>query len=427
MSSSIFHVKEHTLPCAHIRQYARATSLSQHEELVQHIKQYTPKDNPNPQKGDVTIIGAHANGFPKELYEPLWEDLYHHMKSQGLRIRCIYIADAAWQGQSGLLNRSKLGNDPSWFDYTNDIHHFINLLRPTPPLIGMGHSFGAAAMLNVSLQTPRLFTTLVLLDPVISKYASTPGDLSAGPATMSIYRRDVWPDKKTAIDGFGKSAFYKSWDRRVLEKWYDYGIRGKDEEHDGEVELSTTKHQEVFTYLRPSWPAYNSTGTTVVNPQEAPDIDHTIDTTIIPGKSLNLTYPFYRAESPITLSRLPNVRPSTFYVFGLQSNLSPAVLCEEKLSLTGSGVGGSGGRKAGRVASVSGEKNGHLIPMEAPDFCAKEASGWIKKEVSIWWQNERVYEEWTRKSQEEKSTIPEEYKKYAGRPPNRNGKAKAKI
>lgn len=65
MSSSLFHIQEHTLPCAHIRQYARATSLSQDEELVQHIKQYTPKDNPNPQKGDITIIGAHANGFPK--------------------------------------------------------------------------------------------------------------------------------------------------------------------------------------------------------------------------------------------------------------------------------------------------------------------------------------------------------------------------
>lgn len=29
------------------------------------VKQYTPLDNLNPQPGDLTIIGAHANGFPK--------------------------------------------------------------------------------------------------------------------------------------------------------------------------------------------------------------------------------------------------------------------------------------------------------------------------------------------------------------------------
>ena len=29
------------------------------------IKQYTPLDNTHPQLGDVTIIGGHANGFPK--------------------------------------------------------------------------------------------------------------------------------------------------------------------------------------------------------------------------------------------------------------------------------------------------------------------------------------------------------------------------
>lgn len=62
---SLFHIKEHTLPASHIREYARATSQSQDDELLQHVKEYIPKDNPHPKKGDVTIIGAHANGFPK--------------------------------------------------------------------------------------------------------------------------------------------------------------------------------------------------------------------------------------------------------------------------------------------------------------------------------------------------------------------------
>ena len=130
--ASVFNIAQHVIEASHIREYARATSHSQDEKLHLHVKQYIPKDNLVPRKGDVTIIGAHANGFPKatppqqclsrcrphsltlqsqELYEPLWEDLYHDAKSRNLRIRSIYIADAAWQGQSGVLNHDALGND----------------------------------------------------------------------------------------------------------------------------------------------------------------------------------------------------------------------------------------------------------------------------------------------------------------------------
>ena len=65
MPSSIFEIKNHTLECQHIREYARATAESQESVLHLAIKQYTPLDNPHPKAGDVTIIGAHANGFPK--------------------------------------------------------------------------------------------------------------------------------------------------------------------------------------------------------------------------------------------------------------------------------------------------------------------------------------------------------------------------
>lgn len=65
MRNSIFEIKEYTLECQHIREYARATVESQEAVLHLAIKQYIPLDNPHPKEGDVTIIGAHANGFPK--------------------------------------------------------------------------------------------------------------------------------------------------------------------------------------------------------------------------------------------------------------------------------------------------------------------------------------------------------------------------
>ena len=111
MSSKFFKVQTHILPCQYIREYPRATAQSQEDELHLHIKQYTPLNQVDHQPGAVTIIGAHANGFPKELYEPLWDELYQRLKGSGTSIQSIWIADVAQEGQSSVLNEGKLGND----------------------------------------------------------------------------------------------------------------------------------------------------------------------------------------------------------------------------------------------------------------------------------------------------------------------------
>ncbi len=65
MSAHLFRVEEHVVPSQHIREYPRATADKQEDVLNLAVKQYTPLNNLDPQPGDVTIIGAHANGFPK--------------------------------------------------------------------------------------------------------------------------------------------------------------------------------------------------------------------------------------------------------------------------------------------------------------------------------------------------------------------------
>lgn len=128
-----FRVVEHTIPCSHSREYLAATRHGDADRPKLAVKQYIPLSNPNPQPGDVTIIGAHANGFPKvtthqpvcpqwspdsssltgpqELYEPLWDDLHQSLAKSGIRIRSVWIADMWNQGQSGVLNEDILGDD----------------------------------------------------------------------------------------------------------------------------------------------------------------------------------------------------------------------------------------------------------------------------------------------------------------------------
>ncbi|OHE94272.1 hypothetical protein CORC01_10432 [Colletotrichum orchidophilum] len=429
--SSVFHIKEHVLNAAHVRETPRSLSRSQDDVLKLAVKEYIPKDNPNPQPGDVTIIGAHANGFPKELYEALWEDLHAESlkPTSTFRIRSVIIADAAWQGASSTLNEPLLGNDPGWFDHPRDLLYAINTLRPPRPLIGVGHSFGGNSIVNVALAHPRLFSGIVLLDPVISKWSSNAkGSIADSPAAASARRRDLWPSREEARKSFLKSPFYRAWDKRVFDAWVEHGLRNlptqlypstSSTDSSGtpitkdSVTLTTSKHQEVFTYFRPSWHAYDARGQYLVRPDLVPDLDPALN-------EIYYTYPVYRSEGASTLVRLPHLRPGCLYVFGGDSDLTTPELIEEKLRLTGTGVGGSGGAPKGKVKQITLEGGGHLFPMEVPGKSAKLTAEWIEKSLGEWRAAQDEYERWTRLSVEEKTTLTDEWLKRIGalaRPP----------
>ncbi len=65
MSTLNFRIKEHTVEGQYIREYRKALLESQEDTLHLSVKQYTPLDGSHRRSGAVTIIGAHANAFPK--------------------------------------------------------------------------------------------------------------------------------------------------------------------------------------------------------------------------------------------------------------------------------------------------------------------------------------------------------------------------
>ncbi|RYC62341.1 hypothetical protein CHU98_g3875 [Xylaria longipes] len=388
MSSFPFHIKEHVVPGQHIREWARATANSQDDVLNIHVKQYTPKDNPSPQPGDVTILAAHANGFPKELYEALWADLHAQAASGGgFRIRGIWIADASNQGYSGEMNEARLGDDPCWHDHTRDLLHLTNVFRDQMPrpLVGVGHSFGANIMTHLSLLHPRLLTSLVLLDPtIVALDASRAAGPGTTPARASTFRRDVWPSKQEAVESFRRSPFYRSWDPRVLEAWNQNAIR------------------ELPTPLYPELPASASTK----SPSDP--ASQTLEAAKV--------FPFYRSEGGIIFNALPAVRPSVLFVHGSTSEVSEPDVRAARLARCGIGMGGSGGVKAGRVAEVLFEGKGHLFPMEIPAETAEHAARWIAAEMVRWRDEQAQYEAWTQLPMRQKSTLSQDWIDKIGGP-----------
>ncbi|CAD0089350.1 unnamed protein product [Aureobasidium mustum] len=196
---------------------------------------------------------------------------------------------------------------------------------------------------------------------------------------------------------------FKSWDKRVLDRWMEHALRelptklypevtasstppalGADvsgsvvspnSEAEVPITLKTTKHQEVMTFMRgnfvtPSNPAPSA----APNPLTHPDV--TTD-----GSSVS---PFYRPESFHIFKLLPYLRPSVLYVFGTESDLSAPEHIADKLKVTGVGVGGSGGVSKERVKEFTMQGGGHLMPMERVEETADQCSGWLLQELKRW-------------------------------------------
>lgn len=256
--------------------------------------------------------------------------------------------------------------------------------------MGIGHSMGGNNIVNLSLMHPRLLSTVILIDPVIQRFNSSAGSFSL--AKSSTRRRDQWPSRDAARATFLKSPFYRGWDPRVMDNWVQYGLRdlpthiypeaadptdpkAAATSNDRAVTLKTTKHQEVFSFLRANFPTKEYPDpATLVDPTTHADLD----------SRTQPNTPFYRPEPLATFHKLQYLRPSVLYLFGDQSPLSKPLLIADKLANTGVGIGGSGGVKQDRVKQVTFAGIGHMIPMEAVHDSADASASWILSELERW-------------------------------------------
>lgn len=130
------------------------------------------------------------------------------------------------------------------------------------PLVGMGHSFGAALTLKIAADEPGLFRALVLLDPIVFP---TPvwlamralAALGVHPMTKAaLRRRREWPSRQDALDRLRGRGIYKGWTEEALACFVDYATR----DEGGRRVLSCPPELEAEIYERPvyPWPSFRS-------------------------------------------------------------------------------------------------------------------------------------------------------------------------
>ena len=134
-------------------------------------------------------------------------------------------------------------------------------LRGDRPLIGVGHSYGAALTLRVAAARPELFRALVLLDPITIPTLGWLGVKAAAAlgrnpiAQGARRRRDRWASRDEARQRLHNRGIYAGWTDEALDCFLDHATR---DDTDGSRVLCCPKSLEAEIFDQPiyAWRAY---------------------------------------------------------------------------------------------------------------------------------------------------------------------------
>lgn len=244
----------------------------------------------------------------------------------------------------------------------------------------------------------RLFTALILIEPVMSPMSHA-SHLGKFLIAQALKRRDFWDSRSEARDYFLRDPGYRKWHPKVLEDWIRYGLREVDDytspysrTHRGKgVTLTTPTIQEAVSYVRPHFYLPTNQG------------GLSYDNLPVPGVEFSECFNS-RPEVALLAHFQPYIRPSVLYVVGGKSPYASRSIRESRLANTGTGYGGSGGVKAGKVREVCFEKSGHLVPFEMPVEVAQKAVDWLVEVYAQWKTGEEF---WKGLSQEDSVGLPQ--------------------
>lgn len=163
-------------------------------------------------------VFMHANGFVSGVYAPFLELLSQKLSVQGIKTR----------GQNGYpLPKRRFG----WHHLGHDLSNWLSH-NAQEPVIGIGHSMGATALIYAAQRSPQAFRALVLIEP-----ASTFPHLALlvrllpfsllkrmHPMRGAVQKRDHWPDEAAFLESCRRSGLYKNFDAASMKALCEHAV-----------------------------------------------------------------------------------------------------------------------------------------------------------------------------------------------------------
>ncbi len=158
-----------------------------------------------------TLVFAHATGFCKEVWDSVWLELR--------RNGCIAEFRALDFGSHGESEKRVRPHD--WWDFAKDVAAVT--ASSAAPVIGVGHSMGAAALAMAEIRRPGTYAALVLIEPIVPPPPFERA-IKHPLSTLALRRRRVFVDPEEALESYRDKAVFETWRDDVLAAYVRGGL-----------------------------------------------------------------------------------------------------------------------------------------------------------------------------------------------------------
>ncbi len=166
-----------------------------------------------PGEGPGTLCLSHANGFSKELWEPVVHEL---------RLLDQAIPAVAWDFPSHGAS-PKAPHPIDWWSF-GAVAGAVSVAEPAPR-IGVGHSMGSAALIMAQIEDPTLFERLVLVEPIVFPGPYRRAAEENAMARAARRRRRSFTSPQEALEKFGQKQVFAHWTPEALDAYIAGGLR----------------------------------------------------------------------------------------------------------------------------------------------------------------------------------------------------------
>ncbi|ENH63245.1 hypothetical protein FOC1_g10009140 [Fusarium oxysporum f. sp. cubense race 1] len=180
-------------------------------------KRYIPTNQVNKSGQGVTLLTLTGMGVPKEMFEPMLEDLLPRLRKSGVKVEEVWAIDMPLSGQTAKANSPTSLCNPSKsyrsiFNLRQNLHVF-------------SHSLGAQAAILASVHAPNIFSSLMVVDPAMIPAGKINDAMTKLPKEIfCLGLKENFPDRNAVENALRENKRTRNWDERAIRMFTQHGL-----------------------------------------------------------------------------------------------------------------------------------------------------------------------------------------------------------